>query len=192
MAKNIVTTDVTKFDRREDKLQFLDFTEDMLLEKLIMLVNSMGIEKESYPTINKEGFEPTKPSFYLVAVLRRFHAMQKESKFNLLTNGVMKYKKHKKSKNNIMSKIEENVKRENEDKKKLDSMFSKDSNGIYMPVMATSSTTLKEYFDRMQPVYVVGGSVYSFGRGGSTVSSTPEAQQTTSNRVTKQIAVNKL
>lgn len=187
MSKSIIGKDLTKMSDTINKLQFLDYSNEQLLEKLMMLTSSMGIEKESYPVIGKEGLGPTDAGFYMVAILRRFMAMAKESKFNILTMGVFgqKYRGNKNQYKEVMSKISDNMRNAESEKAKDDKIFSKGPDGIFSPLSLDPRTLWKDLYARMQPVYIVGGSVYTFGRNGITQASgnmTPELKATIERR----------
>lgn len=163
MAMSVISKEVIEQDKKLKKLQFFSLSNDELLEKLFTLANSMGIERELYPVVNKDGIRPDTPAFYMVAILRRYEAIQSEgNKFNLFA--LSKKKKDKKL-NLIEAKIESNQKEAADEKTKND-RFIKAADGSYRPISIEPSQ-LKDFYLRMQPVYVVGGSVYAFGSGGA-------------------------
>ena len=165
MARNIATMDTTD---KTNKLTFEKFTREKLLARLVTTVGDMGIEKEMMPTTSDGLFLPNDPSFYILLILRRFAALMKESKSTVMST-LMFGKKNRNKKGQlaaVIEKISDNSKQSADDRKRNDERFKEVADGVFKPV-SVSGTALKEMADKMQPVYVVGGSVYTFGSGGS-------------------------
>lgn len=165
MGLNVRGNDITDIDLLNEKLQFLNFSSSELLEKFITISASMGIDKTLLSVISASNptLTPSNPTLYLVAIIRRHLALQKEgNRFGILGFG---RKGRRNELKDIMAKVESNVKDAAGAKEKLDSMFSKGPDGIYRPI-SVEPKTLRDYVARMQPVYVVGGSVYTFSGGG--------------------------
>lgn len=162
LAKSIITNEFSDNKDVLTRLKFIDFSNDQLLEHLLMIANSLGIEKESYPNLQKDGLLPNSPAFFMVAVMRRFFAMQTEgSRFGLYFGK----KGRKKQLDTIMAKFQSNLNEESKEKAKNDK-FAIGADGSHSP-LAIGVERLKIFWNDMQPVYVVGGSVYAFSRGGS-------------------------
>lgn len=168
LARNIATMDTTD---KTNKLTFEKFTREKLLARLVTTVGDMGIEKEMMPTTSDGLFLPNDPSFYILLILRRFAALMKESKSTVMST-LMFGKKNRNKKGQlaaVIEKISDNSKQSADDRKRNDERFKEVADGVFKPV-SVSGTALKEMADKMQPVYVVGGSVYTFGSGGGDTS----------------------
>lgn len=95
-----------------------------------MIANSLGIEKESYPNLQKDGLLPNSPAFFMVAVMRRFFAMQTEgSRFGLYFGK----KGRKKQLDTIMAKFQSNLNEESKEKAKNDK-FAIGADGSHSPL----------------------------------------------------------
>jgi hypothetical protein len=191
MGLHVIGNDVTDNDLKSEKLQFDKYTTSQLLEKLVMISSAMGIDKSILSTLSAESglsLAPNNPGLYLVAIIRRHIALQKEgNRFGILGFG---RKNRRRELDAIASKIEDNIRDSEKSKAENDKMFSKGADGIYSP-LSVDPKTLKDFYTRMQPVYVVGGSVYSFSQGGFTVSE-GVSSSSIGEKVIKQIAVNKI
>ncbi len=160
MANNIVSNEVSDKEKLR-KLEFSRYSSVELLEQLIIVKSSMGIDNATLASISASdagaSFTPNDPGLYLAAIIRRFLALQKEgNRFGILGFGK---KDRGKVLSDIMAKINKN--RESGEKDRDRGQDAKTPEGIFKPL-----TIDPKSFKSYQPVYVVGGSVYTFNAGG--------------------------
>lgn len=187
LAKSITTNEFSNNRDILTRLKFIDFNSDQLLEHLLMIANSLGIEKESYPNLQKTGLLPNSPAFFMVAIIRRFSALQKEAnRFSVL--GFVREGK-KKQLEAIMDKFQSNLEKEFKEKAKNDK-FVIGADGSHSP-LSIGPEMLKSFYNDMKPVYVVGGSVYAFSRGGIVSPTGTEDTSEAIKKINAQVVLNR-
>ena len=186
MAMNIVGNDASSREKLL-KLEFSRFSSISLLEQLIIISTSMGIDKTALTAITSSdagaSLGPNNPGLYLAAIIRRFLALQKEgNRFGVLGFGKGAREKNV---NDIMSAINKN--REAGERERERGQDAKTADGIFKP-LSVDPKSFKSY----QPVYIVGGSVYTFNAGGSGLGSGEEITPAFKEKVEKQVKWNKV
>jgi len=184
MGSNIAGNDISD-EGSASKLKFEAYSTDQLLEQLIMLQTSLDIDKTILSKISSDNplLGPSNPGLYLIAIIRKFATLHKEgSRF-----GILGFSRKNRGKQflDVMTKFESNLGSATKEKTKNDSLFIKGPGGAYIP-MDPGPTRLKKFVTAMQPVYVVGGSIYTFNaNGGGLTSSAGELSQESQNRFAK-------
>jgi hypothetical protein len=162
LGSNIIGNEVNGNNARIGNLQFMAYSTDELLEQLIMLQTSLDINNTILSKISSENplLGPSSPGLYLVAIIRKYLALLREgTRFGFGRRG------RGRQLVDVMDKFESNLTKSKEEKSRLDRMFAIGTDGSHSP-LSIGPARLKEFYDEMKPVYVVGGSVYAFSQGG--------------------------
>lgn len=161
------------------RLVFYDYNNNELIEKLMSLSRSIGITNTSFANMNITLSEAT-PGYWLIAIINRYIVINAEYKRKMFSIDksfkLVSKKQRRESIRDLLATAGEEGEKFNKRLEKEKKLFQEVATGIFKPLSISGEQLRKWYRDKLiNPVYVVGGSVYTFSGTGSvtgTVSNT--------------------